>query len=283
MDVISDFVLPADHPGVDDPEYRARRAAIAEISSTWGPGRDVPRIAYTIDEDELWATAVDALVVRHRTFASRAFVEGAERLDLPSDAVPHLADVSRRLEQISGFSVGVVPGLVPTREFYGSLADRTFLSTQYLRHPSVPFYTPEPDVIHEAVGHLNMLANPVFADLHRLAGEASRRCETDEALDFFSRVFWFTLEFGVTFERGELRAYGAGLASSIGELEVFRQAEVRPFDIAAMGTQDYDITRYQPILFAVESIERLHHELGTFFAGYDDEEFERLTALAAAS
>ena len=64
---------------------------------------------------------------------------------------------------------------------------------------------------------------------------------------------------------------------------MFRQAEVRPFDVAAMGTQDYDITRYQPILFAVESIERLHHELGTFFAGYDDEEFERLTALAPAS
>ena len=144
----------------------------------------------------------------------------------------------------------------------------------------MPFYTPEPDVIHEAVGHLNMLANPVFADLHRLAGEASRRCESDEALDFFSRVFWFTLEFGVTFERGELRAYGAGLASSIGELEVFRQAEMRPFDIVAMGTQDYDITRYQPVLFVVESIQRLHDELGTFFASFDDEEHARLTALA---
>ena len=109
VDVISDFELPADHPGVNNPNYRDRRAAIAGISSTWGPGRDAPRVDYTVEEDELWTTAVEALAIRHRTYASRAFVEGAERLGLPTEAVPDLAEVSRRLEQISGFSVGVVP------------------------------------------------------------------------------------------------------------------------------------------------------------------------------
>lgn len=277
------FELPDDHPGINDPHYLRRRAAIADTSAAWRRGRPIPTVAYTPEEDELWAEASTRLAESHRRHAARAFREGAARLALPSERVPQLAEVSGELKELSGFSVGVVPGLVPAREFYGSLADQVFLSTQYLRHPSVPFYTPEPDVIHEAVGHLNMLANPLFAELHRLAGEASRRCRTDLAHEFFSRVFWFTLEFGVTYEDGDLKAYGAGLASSIGELEVFSNAEVRPFDIATMGTLDYDITQYQPVLFAVESMDRLADELGHFFSTFDDTVHFRLTGLPAAS
>ena len=99
----------------------------------------------------------------------------------------------------------------------------------------VPFYTPEPDVVHEVIGHANMLAEPSLADLYQRAGKASQRATTAEALEFFSRVFWFSLEFGVVWEDGELRAYGAGLLSSYAEIERFRDAEIRPLDIAAMG------------------------------------------------
>jgi len=169
------------------------------------------------------------------------------------------------------------------RTFYGSLADLTFMSTQYVRHPVSPLYTPEPDVIHEIVGHINMIANPVFADLHYLAGRASLRCTTEESLEFFSRVFWFTLEFGVVEEDGDLRAYGAGLASSIGELEQFHNAEIREFDISQMGALDYDISRYQPVLFSVPSIEWLHSELGAFFEGYSTEVFQERYASSLTS
>jgi phenylalanine-4-hydroxylase len=171
-----------------------------------------------------------------------------------------------------------VPGLVPTRRFYGSLADRIFLATQYIRHHSVPFYTPEPDIVHEIIGHATMLASPVLAELHHAAGWASRRAQTDEALAFFSRVFWFTLEFGVAWENGDLRTYGAGLLSSYGEIEAFRDAEVRPFDVVAMGRQTYDITTYQPVLFAASSFGAMVGQLGEFFESYDDEQYARLTA-----
>ncbi len=92
----------------------------------------------------------------------------------------------------------------------------------------MPFYTPEPDIVHEIIGHANMLAGNEIADLYEVAGEASLRATTDEAHEFFSKVFWFTLEFGVVFESGELTRYGAGLLSSYGEIEVFRDAEIRP-------------------------------------------------------
>ena len=114
-----------------------------------------------------------------------------------------------------------------------------------------------------------------------LAGEAfvlDGQLARDEAHEFFSRVFWFTMEFGLVWEDGELRTYGAGLLSSYGELDLFRSAEIRPFDIRAMGTQDYDITQYQPLLFAAGSFEELTDQLGAFFTSFDDEQHERLTA-----
>jgi phenylalanine-4-hydroxylase len=160
-------------------------------------------------------------------------------------------------------------GLLTSRDFLNSLAFRVFNSTQYIRHHSSPFYTPEPDIVHELIGHANMLADPMFAALYQAAGRASLRAHTDEALEYFSRVFWFTLEFGVVWQRDELRAYGAGLLSSFGELDVFRGAEIRPIDVAAMGTIDYDITRYQPVLFAASSFGHMVDVVSEFFENYD--------------
>jgi phenylalanine-4-hydroxylase len=277
------YELPADHPGVSDPEYRARRAAIAEVGRAYRRGDPIPDVVYTPEEDEVWRVVSSQLARKHEAYACRAYRVGAEAVTLPADRVPQLREVDARVRSLTGFRIEPVPGLVPTREFYGSLADRVFRSTQYIRHHSVPFYTPEPDIVHEIIGHANTLGNPVFADLYEVAGAASRRARSDEALEFFSRVFWFTLEFGVVWELGELRAYGAGLLSSYGEIEVFRDAEVRPWDIGAMGTLDYDITRYQPVLFAAASFGCMVDELGAFFAGYDDEDHARRMAALNAS
>jgi len=273
--------LPADHPGVSDLAYRARRAAIAEVGRAYRRGEPIPDVEYTPDEDEVWRVVSHELARKHERYACRAYREGAAAVTLPTERVPQLREVDARVHGLTGFHLEPVPGLVPTREFYGSLAERVFRSTQYIRHHSVPFYTPEPDIVHEIIGHANMLGNPTFADLYELAGQASRRSRSDEALDFFSRVFWFTLEFGVLWEDGELRAYGAGLLSSYGEIEAFRTAEIRPWDITAMGTQDYDITRYQPLLFVAESFDRMVDDLSAFFAGYDDEDHARRLAAAA--
>lgn len=268
--------LPADHPGVSDLAYRSRRAAIAAVGETYRPGDEIPVVAYAPEEDEVWRTVSAELADLHDTFAVAAYREGAAALALPRTEVPQLGAVSARLSALTGWSITPVPGLVPTRTFYGSLAERRFCSTQYIRHHSVPFYTPEPDVVHELVGHANALAEPRFAGLYELAGQAARRCGTDACLEAFSRVFWFSLEFGVAREDGALRAYGAGLLSSYGEIQALRDAEVRPLDIRAMATLDYDITQYQPVLFAADSFAHAHEVLSAFFAGWDDDAHQRL-------
>jgi phenylalanine-4-hydroxylase len=272
------FELPADHPGVADEAYRARRAAIAQVAAEFRPGQPIPDVAYIDEEDEVWRVVSAELARKHERYACDAYRDGAARLALRTDRVPQLQEVSERLRELTGFRVQPVGGLVPTRDFYGALADRCFLSTQYVRHHSVPFYTPEPDVIHEVVGHCNSLAHPAFAELYRLAGDASRRCASAEALEFFSRVFWFSIEFGVLWEHDELRTYGAGLLSSYAEIELFRDAEIRPLDIAAMGAMAYDITHYQPVLFAADSFAHAVDVLSSFFERYDDDAFARLAA-----
>jgi len=263
---------------VNDPAYRARRAAIAEVGSAYQSGARIPDVEYTPEEDAVWCTVSTELRARHQRYACAEYLRGAERLVLPTDRVPQLRQVDRRVHDLTGFHVHPVPGLVPTRTFYGALADRTFLSTQYIRHHSVPYYTPEPDIVHEIIGHANTLASGVFAELYEAAGRASVRAETEAAHDFFSHVFWFTLEFGVVEERREAKAYGAGLLSSFGEIEGFRGAELRPWDLREMGTRSYDITTYQPVLFVAPSFAAMVDRLGTFFDTYDDEEHRRLLA-----
>jgi phenylalanine-4-hydroxylase len=272
----ADLHLPEDHPGFSDQDYRRRRAAIGEACASYEPGGRIPDVHYTPEEDEVWHIVSTELAAKHRRYACSAYLDAAERLVLPAQRVPQLSEVEERLRALTEFSLTPVAGLVPTRQFYGALAERVFHSTQYIRHHSVPFYTPEPDIVHEIIGHANMLAGAEFADLYVAAGQASLRALSDESLEFFSKVFWFTLEFGVVHESGELRAYGAGLLSSYGEIEVFRDAEIRPFEITAMGTLDYDITQYQPVLFAAESFDQMIGELGEFFRSYDEERFNQL-------
>ncbi len=275
-------VLGRDHPGFADPEYRRRRDEIASVSAGWERGDQVPVIKYTNIEHDVWRKVGQELAVKHREYACRAYVDATEALGLPQDHVPQLDEVTARLEPLTGFRYLPVAGLAPLREFYGSFAGRSFFSTQYLRHHSVPLYTPEPDIVHEVVGHANQLANPRFAAIYEEVGKAVARTESPEALGFMSRVFWFTIEFGVVLEAGGPKAYGAGILSSFGELEIFQKAEIRPMNFAQMGTTSYDITRYQPVLYMATSWEALCDELEDFYSTFDDGAFEDASRLISS-
>jgi phenylalanine-4-hydroxylase len=268
--------LAHDHPGANDPEYRRRRNEIAAAALAWRPGEPAPRISYTDAEHEVWRTVSRELAIKHERYAVREYLEAKAGVGMPVDRVPGLDEISSLVRPLSGWSYVPAAGLVPLEEFYGSLADRTFHSTQYVRHPAVPLYTPEPDIIHEVIGHGHLLATPTFGELHRLAGIAARRLRDRDNLVFLSKVFWFSLEFGVVVEDGEIRAYGAGILSSYGEIDEFRAMTHRPLDIVEMGVADYDITAYQPVLYLAGSIEEVVDVVGWFFATCDDESIAEL-------
>jgi phenylalanine-4-hydroxylase len=264
------------HPGANDPEYRRRRNEIAAAALAWRPGEPAPRIDYAESEQEVWRTVCRELAPLHERLAVGEFREAVARVALPVNRIPGLDDVSTRLAPLGGWRYVPAAGLVDLRTFYGSLADRRFHSTQYVRHGALPLYTPEPDIVHEVIGHGHLLATPTFGELHRRAGVAARRLRSEDALRFLSRVFWFTLEFGVVVEDGDLRAYGAGILSSYGELGEFRAMQMRPLNLLEMGTAEYDITRYQPVLYRAESVAEIEAVIGGFFDTCTDESIEEL-------
>ena len=260
------------HPGRDDAHYLRRRGEIAGAALDWDRGREpVLTIDYTDAEHDIWHRVSAELAPLHERHAHREYLEAKARLDLPTDHVPQLAEVSERLVPITDWSYVCAPGLVPLRDFYADLGARTFNSTQYLRHGSEPLYTPEPDIIHEVIGHANQLASPRLAAITEAAGRASLRLRTDEAMKLVADVFWFSIEFGVMHDGSDLKAYGAGILSSYGEIQEFGQMEIRELDLADMGTLNYDITAYQPVLFAARSMDHLEDVVGDFFASVDDE------------
>jgi len=273
--------LADDHPGAGDPEYRARRNEIAALAVAWTPGTPVPRVDYTAEEHEVWRRVCAELAPKWERYACRAFLDARDRLALPTDRIPQLDEVTGRLKHLTRFSYVPAAGVVPLREFYASLGAGDFHSTQYVRHHDAPLYTPEPDLVHEVLGHGIGLADPQLAELTRLAGRAAQRVETERALQFLADVFWFTLEFGVVHEDGELHAYGAGILSSYGEIEEFRGMEIRALDFWDMGTLAYDITHYQPVLFAAGSMTELVDRVGGFFSAFDDDTPRRLEQAAA--
>lgn len=272
--------LAESHPGFADEVYRSRRNAIASLALDRAPGAPIPTIEYTEQEHDVWRTVSRELAVKQQKYAAQCFLDGAAELALPRDHIPQLDDVSRGLEPMTGFRYEPVAGLAPLRTFYGSFEHDMFFSTQYIRHHSSPLYTPEPDIVHEVLGHANQLADPRTAHMYRLVGEAVQRVQSDDALRLLSRVFWFTFEFGVVEEHGELKTYGAGILSSFGELDAFRSAAIRPLDFGAMARVDYDITKYQPVLFAGRSMAEIYDAVEAFLVTFSDETPARLSTAA---
>ena len=260
--------LDPDHPGFRDQEYRARRNRIAQLALAYQPGQQIPDAPYTPTEHEVWHTIWEALQPAHRKHACAEYLASVQRLAFASDRIPQLREVNEKVQAISGFRLEPVAGLVQPRVFLENLAEGVFLCTQYIRHYSTPFYTPEPDVVHEILGHGVTLASERLAELNRLFGEAVKRTTSAEALEGLSRIYWFTIEFGVLRENGSVKAYGTGLLSSAGELEAMHKAEMRSLDLDAASRQEYDPTHFQPVLFCADSFAAMYQTLREYLVSW---------------
>lgn len=264
-----------DHPGFHDQDYKKRRTQIITIAQTYEHGIEIPRITYTDEETRTWEAVYTRLAECHKQWACKEFNQVVPQMEKycgysPTN-IPQLADISDFLQQSTGFSLRPVSGLLSARDFLNALAFRVFFSTQYIRHSGNPFYTPEPDVCHELLGHAPLFANMDFADFSQEIGLASLAASDDD-INRLATVYWFTVEFGLLQEGGDVKAYGAGLLSSFGEMEWscsgapsqearemgsvphLHRPTILAFDPDVTSKMEYPITTYQPTYFCASSM-----------------------------
>lgn len=250
--------LHLDHPGANDPAYRERRDYIASLSKKFRETGEITDVDYTDEEQGIWRHVAGRLEELHQKHASPFYLRAKRDLGISNERIPQLSEMNRRLKETTGFRLAPIEGLVETRGFLSWLSYRVMLSTQYIRHHSRPDYTPEPDIVHESIGHIPMFTNPAFADYSQFVGHGARRANDDQ-LEELGRLYWFTVEFGLVEHEGETKAYGAGLLSSYGELAHAFSGEVerRPFKLEEVVKHDYTYSDMQPVLYVIPSYAEL--------------------------
>ncbi len=239
---------------------------------------------YSEENHRTWAFLFERMLPRWERYATSRFLEGVSGLALDRERVPRLEDVNRFMAPRTGFRAKPVSGYVPAFLFFECLGRREFPTTITIRDGATPDYLPEPDIFHDIAGHVPMHTDPAFADtlarfgqvaaaaadrLRELPDGEDRVARLNSVMRAMARFFWFTIEFGLMRDPSGstptgVRAYGSGLLSSWGELgHAVESPGVQryPFQLEWVVNQAFEIDRYQPLLFVVESFEALFEEV----------------------
>ncbi|XP_028032171.1 tryptophan 5-hydroxylase 1 isoform X1 [Bombyx mandarina] len=262
--------LDADHPGFKDPIYRKRREQFAAIANNYKYGHPIPKVQYTETEIKTWGIVFRELHKLYQKHACPEYLENWPQLvkycGYREDNLPQLEDVSSFLKRKTGFQLRPVAGYLSPRDFLSGLAFRVFHCTQYIRHSSDPFYTPEPDCCHELLGHMPLLANPSFAQFSQELGLASLGA-SDADIDKLATLYFFTVEFGLCRQPdGSFCVYGAGLLSSVAELQhaLTTPEKIKRFDPDITVHEECIITSYQNAYYYTDSFEEAKEKMRAF-------------------
>ncbi len=222
---------------------------------------------YSEEDHQVWATLVKRRMVTLEEQASEVFLSGVRALGLDEDHVPRVSYVNSQLSRLTGWQSKPVPGYLPAKAFFACLAKRQFPTTIVIRPRELIDYLPEPDIFHDVFGHVPLHCDPVFAEFLQTYGKAALLCEDAVHVERLARLFWFTVEFGLIREKGQVKLYGSGLISSIGESNHALQSDDvdrRPFDMDRVCDTPFEIDHYQPVLYVLESFEQLRDAMNEY-------------------
>lgn len=255
----TELVLDLKHPGLNDKQYVSRRTELFHLARDYRlHNKGIPIVDYTAQENEIWRYISEQLISSHLKKACDIYLIGKELVNLDTQKMPQLHNLQKQLQ--AQHHIGIVPaeGLLHGRTFHHYLRQRAMPATLFIRHHSDPEYTPEPDAVHDVLGHVPPLMNSKYVDIIQLIGRAVQTANEEELIAW-SRVYWFTIEFGLIQEHNELKVFGAGLLSSFGEMDYCfsDNVERRPFSLDEVITTDYDSSRMQDIIYVIPSLDEL--------------------------
>ena len=219
--------------------------------------------AYSEEQHSVWSELVGRMMPELEKHAAQAYLEGFEIIGLQRDRLPNLAAISARLGPRTGWSSTPVSGFLPAPAFFEMLASRLFPTTTWLRSKESLEYTPEPDIFHDVFGHVPMHAYAVFADFLEQYGRVCAGIEDAAMLEKLGRLFWYTVEFGLIRERGEIKVYGSGLISSHGECRNVMEGHcaIRDFSLGEVLNTPVKVDELHKLLFAVSSFEEVYEAM----------------------
>lgn len=257
--------LEPNHPGEHDLAYVERRKDLFNLCrrhrlENLGP----PIIQYNDEETRIWREVSPKLDELHVKHASEIYLKAKRRLNIGMDEIPQLRTLSGKIQAISNMHLVPAEGPIAYRTFYSYISNRGFPVTQFIRHGSHPEFTPEPDMIHDCLGHVPPLTNQDYAETLTLIGKAASSTPNPEHVLLLKRFSWFSIEFGLIEEQGETKVFGAGILSSTGEIpnSLFSQDVKRePFVTDTVIKTDYDPSRMQDHLFIAPSFPFLRAEI----------------------
>ena len=215
--------------------------------------------AYTAADHDTYRRLYERQSALLPGLACDAFIQALPSLGI-KDHIPRFEEINERLYQATRWEIVTVPGLIPELPFFSLLANRKFPVTDWIRTPAEFDYIVEPDVFHDLFGHVPLLFNPVFADYVQRYGAGGLKAHALGACEQLSRLYWYTIEFGLIRQADGLRAYGAGILSSAGELRHAVESDIPnkiPLSpLRAMRTR-YKIDSYQQTYFVIDDFQQL--------------------------
>jgi phenylalanine-4-hydroxylase len=220
---------------------------------------------YTAEDHQVWQILFERQIVNLPDAASEEFLEGIKRINFTSDHIPDFTEVNKILRKYTGWQLHVVAGLLPNKEFFELMKNKRFCATTWLRKMSQLDYLEEPDMFHDVFGHVPLLTNPDLCHfLEGLSLIALKYIDNELAIELVSRLYWYTVEFGLIREHGKLRIYGAGILSSVGETKYSLESDIPqrvPYNVEEIIDTPYIKDKYQEKYFVIDSYEQLYNSV----------------------
>ena len=220
---------------------------------------------YVAEDHEVWSILYARMMEILPNYSTKAYLEGIQSVGFEAHRIPNFDECNVKLGGITGWNIYAVPGLIPNKGFFEHLSKKEFPATTWLRKKSQLEYLEEPDMFHDVFGHIPLLANPHFANfLVKLAEISLKHIDNEWAIELLSRLYWYTVEFGLIREDGKLKVYGAGILSSSGETQYSIDSDIPKrydYDIKTIFDTPYIKDKFQEHYFVIESYEQLFESI----------------------